>query len=275
MTRISRFLAILPLLFSLAGCAKKDFAETASSSPPPVGAVDVKAATPLKADRALIVTMDVAITVDDVPRAEKAIRTSVERAGGYVADGAAFGSGSERSARLTLRIPNTEVRTVRDALSPLGDVTSDVEKVEDVTESRADLEARLRNARVQEKRLLEIMAQKTGAIGDLIAAESELSRVRGTIEQFEAAKRSLDGRIDLATIHVSLETRAAPAWHTPKQSIERAGSAGIRAAATFGVYVAMALAATAPFTIPIAAVVLALVFIIRKRRLATAAALVG
>jgi hypothetical protein len=110
------------------------------------------------------------------------------------------------------------------------------------------------------------MSQKAGSIGDLLAAEKELARVRETVERYEAQKRTLDGRVDLATIHVSLATRPVPAWQTPKTSIARAASEGLRGAVALAVYGAMALVASAPILLPPLAVIAAALALLRNRR---------
>lgn len=167
----------------------------------------MKAGAPLALGRSLVVTIDLAITVENVDAARSRIRNEVERAGGYVADASTDGSGDGRKAHLTLRVPASSTSSVRTALDAVGIVDSDVEKVQDVTEERVDVEARLQNARVQEKRVIEIMSQKTGSIAEVLSAETELARIRETIERMDVQKRAMDSRVDLATLHVALETR--------------------------------------------------------------------
>jgi hypothetical protein len=227
----------------------------------------MKAGAPVAVGRALVVTMDVGITVADVDQSRGAIRAEVERAGGYIADASSSGSSTERSVRMELRIPADKVQGVRAALGRVGEIMSDVEKVQDVTEERADLEARLHNARTSEKRILEIMATKTGAISEVIEAEKEVSRIRESIERMEGQKRSLDGRIDLATVHVTLSGQPQPAaWQTPGKSIASAAHGGVRAAAAAGVYGIMVFVAVAPIMMPIAAIIGGIVLALRARR---------
>ena len=52
------------------------------------------------------------------------------------------GSDERRTATIELRVPNDRVKTFRETLARVGDITSEVEKVEDVTEQRADLSFR-------------------------------------------------------------------------------------------------------------------------------------
>lgn len=273
MNKIHALAAILLALCFTAGCAEKSAPATATRSAPtlassaaPAGG-EMKAGAPIAVGRSLIVTMEVGITVADVDKARTTIRDELERAGGYVADASSSGMDESRTVRMELRVPATKVRGIRAALGGIGEVTTDVEKVQDVTEERADLEARLNNARTEEKRVLEIMTAKTGAIHEVLEAEKELARIRESIERMEAQKRSLEGRIDLATVNVTLSTQhGPPAWQTPGKSIGAAARGGAKFAAATAVYAAMAFVAAAPLLLPIAAMVLAIVFMMRSRR---------
>jgi polyhydroxyalkanoate synthesis regulator phasin len=267
-----RLFVVLACALSLAGasgCSKRD--ASSSAAPPSVAAAPGVGGTtaspkPLAVGRALIVTEDIRVTVSNIDDAATRLRTEVDRAGGYVADSSTGGKGEDRTASFQLRVPADKVRDVRSALAGVGEVTSDNEKVQDVTEERADLKARLHNARVQEKRILEIMTSKTGTIAEVIAAETELARIRESIERLEAQERSLDGRIDLATINVTMRAPSIAAWQTPGKSIAEAGNAGLHAAAAFFTYAAMTFVACAPTLAPFVALGFAIVVIVRRRR---------
>ena len=253
-------------LFALTGCSRSREAAPAPMANAPT-AGGLTAGAPLAADRALVVTMNVGVTVDDVTAARETIRTEVERAGGYIADGSSYASGDDRSAHLELKVPSKEARGVHAALGRLGEITSDVEKVQDVTEERADLGARLANARASEKRVLEIMSTKAGTVADVLEAEKEVSRIRESIERMDAQKRALDGKVDFATVNVSLQSRPAPAaWRTPGRSIADAAKAGATAAKATAIYSAIAFAASAPFVLPTGLFIALLVIVMRRRR---------
>lgn len=242
--------------------------------------VDTKVGAPTLSGRSLIVSMDLALSVDDVDRAKGAIAAIAARSGGYLEGANISGPNEYRSAHLVLRIPARNVADVRGELGGIGTLTSDIEKTEDVTEEHADIDARLRNARIQETRIQEIMAKKTGTIAETIQAETELARVRETVERLDAQKRALDGKIDLATIQITLSRRAAhdppqAAWETPGTSIANAWHAGLRGAAALAIYGAMAFVASAPVLVPLAGLVLLIAFVVRRRRRRMYAALDG
>jgi hypothetical protein len=271
-----RLLFIALALILMSGCnragAPQAGAHRAAAAEPEAVAVP---ASPAAAGRALVVTMNLGLRVADVDVARDAIQAATARAGGYVANATSSGADDERAVTLELRIPRDRATSAHRELAALGEVTSDVQKTEDVTEEKADLEARLDNARVEEKRIVEIMSQRAGSIGDVLQAEKELARVRETIERYEAQKRTLDGRVDLATIHVSIAARPTPAWQTPGESIARAASEGLRGARALAVYGAMALAASAPIVLPPLALAAAILGLLRMRRRSRLAATAG
>ena len=259
MNKLRGLVALVVALSLATGCsrAERSPAPSAVAAAPAAPGGEMKVGAPLAAGRALA----------DVDHSRAAIRSEVERAGGYVADASSSGSAGERSVQMELRVPSDKVQGVRAALGRVGEITSDVEKVQDVTEERADLDARLHNARTSERRILEIMATKAAAIHDVIEAEKEVARIRESIERMEGQKRTLDGRIDLATVRVTLSAQpSAAAWQTPGKSISSAGRAGVRAAAASGVYGTMAFVAVAPILLPIAALITAIVLVLRTRR---------
>jgi Domain of unknown function (DUF4349) len=271
------FLAFLALLSLVTGChqAAPESQSSAPAAAVAAGGGDLGASQLAAADRSLIVTMDVSLTVENVERATASLRSSVEHAGGFVSDSRSSGTDGQRTAHLELRVPADKGRNIRTSLGDLGEVTSSSEKVEDVTEQRADIEARLRSARTQEKRLLDIMGAKASSIHELVETEKELARIRENIERLEAQEHVMKSRIQLATVHVTLVTRSIPAWQTPGPSILRAGKAGVQAAGAISVCAGMAMAAVGPTLLPILCVVLGIVVAVRRRRAKTLATLVG
>lgn len=137
------------------------------------------------------------------------VRADLERivkdAGGFIGQLVVQGArGSSRTLAATLRIPTPKMDETLAALRRLGQVTSDAQDGEDVTQQSADLDTRLSNARVSEKRLRDILERRTGKLSDVLDVEREIARVRGEIEQMESERKSLDRRVTYATISVSL-----------------------------------------------------------------------
>jgi hypothetical protein len=192
------------------------------------------------ADRAMRITVDTTIVVKHRDAAVTSLRALVKAAGGFVSEGTVSGSDDGGSAKFSVKVPAAEVGEFRTRLHDLGDVRSDTEKAEDVTEARADLKARLHNARASEQRLLDLMSGRTGTLADVVAVEKELSSVREAIERLEAEDRTLEGQIAFATVTVSLETVYAPSPPGAGQRIAEAARDGLSNAHDFVLGVAVA-----------------------------------
>jgi hypothetical protein len=67
-----------------------------------------------------------------------------------------------------------------------------------------DLDARLRNARATEQRLIAVLNNRTGKVLEILQVEREISRTREGIERMEAQRKNLLRRVELATLNVTL-----------------------------------------------------------------------
>lgn len=160
--------------------------------------------TPLLARTARLVLV---VTGFDTARVE--VERVVAAAEGFVGNLTISGDrGSPKSLRATLRVPGPALDATLAQLKRLGRVTIESRDAEDVTQQSADLDARLTNSRTSEKRLNDILANRTGDVTDVLNVEREIARVRGDIEQMEAARRTLDRRITYATIQLEMAEEA-------------------------------------------------------------------
>jgi len=85
------------------------------------------------------------------------------------------------------------------------------------TAEHADLVARLKNSRETEIRLQDILRNRTGKVRDVLEVEQEIARVRGEIEQMDSERKTLEHRVDFATVNLSLaeEYKAKVSDSTP------------------------------------------------------------
>jgi anti-sigma factor RsiW len=86
----------------------------------------------------------------------------------------------------------------------LGDLKNQTLGTEDVTKAYFDTDARLKNARVMEQRLIEMLKTKTGKVADLLQVEKELGRVREEIEKMQGELKYWDSQVQFATVTISL-----------------------------------------------------------------------
>jgi len=86
----------------------------------------------------------------------------------------------------------------------LGELKNQTLGTEDVTKAYFDTDARLKNARVMEQRLIDMLKTNTGKVSDLLQVEKELGRVREEIEKMQGELKYWDSQVQFATVTISL-----------------------------------------------------------------------
>jgi hypothetical protein len=180
-------------------------------------------------------TVSLSMLVKDFEKSRASLDAVVARHHGYAAGlTASTQQNSARSLQASLRIPAAELSAVATELKSLGRVENETQNGEEVTQQHADLVARLKNSRETEQRLQAILLQRTGKISDVLAVEQEIARVRGEIEQMEVEQKSLEHRVDFATVDLRLAEEYKAQLNSPSPSIStrlhNALVAGYRAA---------------------------------------------
>lgn len=89
----------------------------------------------------------------------------------------------------------------------LGDLKNQSLATRDVTKEYFDTDARLRNARKMEERLLALLETMKGKISELLSVEKELARVRERIEEMQGELKVYDSLVQYATITISLREK--------------------------------------------------------------------
>ena len=158
--------------------------------------------------RKIVYDAQVDLIVESVDPISKKVGSLVQEARGYVAEQNVTGSpGSQRSMRWRLRIPVEQFDSVVDSIVSLGELERNNRTSQDVTEQFYDIEARIKNKKLEEQTLHKILQERSGKLEDILKIEIELSRVRGEIEQFEGKLRVLENISSLATLTLNIRER--------------------------------------------------------------------
>lgn len=156
----------------------------------------------------LIKTGHVMMEVDSIEIAIVELQRLAQRAGGFVANMSSQGGEEQmRSASLEIRMPSARFDETMTSLGTIGEIESRNVTSEDVGEEYVDIEARMKNARRLEDRLIELLANRTGRLSDVLSVERELARVREEIERSEGRMRYLRTRAAVSTIQVNMRER--------------------------------------------------------------------
>ena len=157
-------------------------------------------------ERKIIYTADVELVVEEFNSIPSEVERLVEDFGGYVAGSTVTGSpGRPRSGHWTIRVPVQRYGNFLTAVQKLGEVHRVSSDSKDVSEEYYDLEARIGNKKKQETRLLELLADATGKLEEVLSVERELARVREEIERMEGRVRVLSDLTSLTTVELTVD----------------------------------------------------------------------
>ncbi len=109
--------------------------------------------------------------------------------------------------RWRFRVPVDHFDSFVESIVALGELERNNRTSQDVTEQYYDIEARIKNKRLEEQTLAKILQERSGKLEDVLKIEIELSRVRGEIEQLEGKIRVLENLSSLATLTLNVRER--------------------------------------------------------------------
>jgi hypothetical protein len=160
---------------------------------------------PALANRKLIRNATVQLEIISFDDAVQKITTLANEEHGYVAT-----SSSEKQAngklhgQVVIKVLPENLDRFLQKVRGLGELKNQTLGTEDVTKAYFDTDARLKNARVMEQRLIDMLKTKTGKVSDLLQVEKELGRVREQIEKMQGDLKYWDSQVQFATVTVSL-----------------------------------------------------------------------
>ena len=190
--------------------AAADEALSASGAAPSAGMPAASAVSAPATTGAMIIRTGTAgIEVDSLDNAIARVRTLALRVNGFIANTTVQGGRDQlRTASLELKIPSERFDDALAGLSPIGKVESVNVNAEDVGEEYVDIAARVENAHRLEARIIDLLANRTGKLQDMLSIEHELARVREEIERYEGRMRFLRTRASVSTLTIVVHEHA-------------------------------------------------------------------
>ena len=170
-----------------------------------------------KSGRMIARTATISVEVADIAGVRERVQAIVARVNGFMGRlSLSSPVGQKRNGTFTLMVPTNSLDRVLAELRELGKVTHEQTDAEEITDQFTDLEARLRNARATERRLITILNQRAAKLSHILEVEREIARKRGEIERMEAQRENMLKRARLATVRLNVWERFAdPAIETP------------------------------------------------------------
>ena len=205
MTHSFRSLALFSVL--LAGCGgSPDPANYQRTSVEGPEAKEAQAGKPV--ERKIIYTVRCNLAVEDFGSARDGLETLVKQTkGAIIARADEYGSpGSPRNGTWVVRVPPDQLDAFLGALAKIGEINQKSIDSRDVTEEFYDVEADIRNKKVEEEAFLNL--EKTAAkFEDLLAAKREVIRVRTEIDRLQKRFNVLDNLVSLTTVTITMSNQ--------------------------------------------------------------------
>jgi hypothetical protein len=196
------------------------------------------------------------LNVVNFEEAEVELTKLVKDNKGFVAESAISGvTGQPRNGHWIVRVPVDQFEAFMDAVVKLGVMQTNstnsqsVLDTKDVTEEYADVEARLKNKKAEEERLLKHLDKSTGKLEDILLVEKELTRVRGEIEQSQRRLKVLENQTALATVDITFHEIRSPLAFL--ENVQATFMNSLDRLISFGQAVALAAAAVFPWLLGI------------------------
>lgn len=174
---------------------------------------------PVTVTNMIIRTATASIEVDSLEVAVVQVKQLATRLGGYVgSSGIVTGKNQLRQATIEVKVPAARFDEVSAGLAPIGKLESFNVEAQDVGEEYVDVNARMENARRLERRLIDLLAARTGKLKDVLDVEQSLARVREEIERYEGRIRYLQAHTTMSTLSVIVH-EPLPVVGTAGQSV--------------------------------------------------------
>ena len=194
---------------------------------------------PIDLHRKIIYNTRIELVVEDYQTFESKLPHLVNSIGGFVANNSTDRRYNDSQyGTWIVRIPVTQYHEFLEGVTTLGFAESRKEQAQDVTEEFVDVEARIKNKKQLEDRILKMLDERSGKLADVLEIERELSRVREEIERMEGRIRLLKDRTSLATVTINCReekeyvpaaaptvvSRIGDSWSKSVQSLQAFGA---------------------------------------------------
>lgn len=177
-------------------------------------------------------TAELAVTTKEFSRSRISLEEILERHRGYAAKLRMVGQKNGSVLNATLRVPSTELSGTVNELKSLGDVEREEQAADEITQQRADLEARLGNARNRLRRLQELLKKQTYPDGNVRELQRQIGDASAEVTRLESERQASENRVIFANVFFTMREEVAK----PSDSL----GAQLRGAAATGFLDAMA-----------------------------------
>lgn len=176
------------------------------------GGIDAALLQTSSLGRDIIFTADMTVAVTDVAAAGAEATRIIEELGGFLFGQQTTGA-PEPFSVLTFKVLPGDFQQALAQLGSIGEIRTQNVSADDVTERIVDLESRISTAEASVQRLKGFLEEATD-IETIAQLESQLLQRETDLETMRGSLRTLQDRVDLATIYLTLtEALSAPGLH--------------------------------------------------------------
>lgn len=169
-------------------------------------------------DRKIIKEGSAYVETKDFDHSMSVIDQMIAQSGGFTEKknirGNSYNADDLRFATIVFRVPAQHFESIMENMGTVGVVTYSNTSGTDITDQYIDSETRLRNLKVQEDTLLDILA-RAEKLEDVITLEARISDVRYQIETIENQLKNYDRLVQYSRITVELAEVVEPTQKTP------------------------------------------------------------
>ena len=226
------------------------------------------------AKRMIITTVNLNLQTKEFDAGVVEVENIVTSLGGFIQDSHVegenlYGRSGGRSANFTVRVPSQRLGEFFTGVGNIFNITSKSQSSQDITDSYYDTESRLNSLKIQEARLLEMLASST-ELQYLIEVQRELANVQYQIDSFTSSKMRMENQVEMSTVHIYLSevveyTPVEPAPITFGERLLRTISDSFLSFVTFTQNTILALIWMFPFLL-IMTVILVIIIVSAKKK---------
>jgi hypothetical protein len=161
----------------------------------------------------IIKTGDITTEVKSFSEASKEAHSLAAKHDAIIADNRIFNQpGGTRSGLIVIRVVPEKFEQLFAELKKLGTVLEERANGQDITNQFFDTEANIKNLKITEERLQELLKSKSiiDRISSLLEVEREVTRVRGQIEALQGQMRLWQNQLSFSTIRLTIQEPARP-----------------------------------------------------------------
>jgi Domain of unknown function (DUF4349) len=190
------------------------------------------ALTPALGEPLIAHTAELAVATKEFAKSRSSMEEILDRHRGYVAKLRMVGKPTGSTLSATLRIPSSEYGATLDELKTLGQVEREEEAADEITQQRADLEARLTNAQSTLRHLQELLKKQSYPDRNVIELQRQMASVNADINRLEADRTASEHRVVFANVLFAMREELTPPTETLVGQFHNAALAGFSEAVT-------------------------------------------